>query len=190
MRLAGLLGFAALCIGLTSAVPAKAVIYTYDINATYFSRLPSIAGSFTIDSVIGPASISNVDIQVTLPLVGGPFSFSFDQVVNPVDTWSVGYLWFAKDGYGAGDTHFFMFTPPTSDPSVDNASYVIGLGFNSHQSEVSVIGVNNWIGIDGLLTRESVTAVPESSTWAMMLLGFFGVGFVAYRRRAHSAFAV
>ncbi len=28
-----------------------------------------------------------------------------------------------------------------------------------------------------------VTAVPEPSTWAMMLLGFFGVGFVAYRRR-------
>jgi hypothetical protein len=25
-------------------------------------------------------------------------------------------------------------------------------------------------------------AVPESSTWAMMILGFFGVGFMAYRR--------
>jgi hypothetical protein len=28
-----------------------------------------------------------------------------------------------------------------------------------------------------------VTAVPEPSTWAMMILGFFGVGFMAYRRR-------
>ena len=26
-------------------------------------------------------------------------------------------------------------------------------------------------------------AVPEASTWAMMLLGFAGVGFLAYRRR-------
>ncbi|QHO76640.1 hypothetical protein ACH79_32435 [Bradyrhizobium sp. CCBAU 051011] len=26
-------------------------------------------------------------------------------------------------------------------------------------------------------------AVPEPSTWAMMILGFFGVGFLAYRRR-------
>jgi hypothetical protein len=26
-------------------------------------------------------------------------------------------------------------------------------------------------------------AVPEASTWAMMLLGFFGVGFLAYRRK-------
>jgi hypothetical protein len=27
-------------------------------------------------------------------------------------------------------------------------------------------------------------AVPEPSTWAMMILGFLGVGFVAYRRRS------
>jgi hypothetical protein len=33
----------------------------------------------------------------------------------------------------------------------------------------------------------SVSAVPEPSTWAMMILGFFGVGFMAYRRKS-SAF--
>jgi PEP-CTERM motif-containing protein len=26
-------------------------------------------------------------------------------------------------------------------------------------------------------------AVPEPSTWAMMILGFAGIGFMAYRRR-------
>jgi hypothetical protein len=26
--------------------------------------------------------------------------------------------------------------------------------------------------------------VPEASTWAMMILGFFGIGFMAYRRKA------
>jgi PEP-CTERM motif len=30
-------------------------------------------------------------------------------------------------------------------------------------------------------------AVPEPSTWAMMLLGFAGLGFVAYRRTKKSA---
>jgi hypothetical protein len=29
-----------------------------------------------------------------------------------------------------------------------------------------------------------VAAVPEPSTWAMMILGFVGVGFMAYRRKA------
>ncbi len=30
----------------------------------------------------------------------------------------------------------------------------------------------------------TVGGVPEVSTWAMMILGFFGVGFMAYRRKA------
>ena len=27
------------------------------------------------------------------------------------------------------------------------------------------------------------TAIPEPSTWAMLLIGFAGVGFMTYRRR-------
>jgi PEP-CTERM motif len=43
----------------------------------------------------------------------------------------------------------------------------------------------------GLVTgfNEQVAAVPEPSTWAMMILGFVGVGFVAYRRRNGAALA-
>jgi len=31
------------------------------------------------------------------------------------------------------------------------------------------------------------SAVPEPSTWAMMILGFAGVGFMAYRRKSKQA---
>ena len=31
----------------------------------------------------------------------------------------------------------------------------------------------------------AVGAVPEPSTWAMTILGFCGLGFMAYRRRQH-----
>jgi hypothetical protein len=34
----------------------------------------------------------------------------------------------------------------------------------------------------------SVGGVPETSTWAMMILGFVGVGFMAYRRKNLAAF--
>jgi PEP-CTERM motif len=34
-----------------------------------------------------------------------------------------------------------------------------------------------------LTTSTAVGAVPEPSTWAMMILGFCGVGFMAYRRK-------
>jgi hypothetical protein len=33
-----------------------------------------------------------------------------------------------------------------------------------------------------------VGAIPEPSTWAMMILGFMGIGFVAYRRKSHTSF--
>ena len=35
----------------------------------------------------------------------------------------------------------------------------------------------------GQLLVSTVSAVPEPSTWAMMVLGFAGIGFVTYRRR-------
>jgi hypothetical protein len=38
-----------------------------------------------------------------------------------------------------------------------------------------------------LTLETSVAAVPEPSTWAMMILGFAGVGFVAYRRKSKPA---
>jgi len=40
---------------------------------------------------------------------------------------------------------------------------------------------------DVLLDAVSITAVPEPSTWAMMILGFAGIGFMAYRRRNQAA---
>lgn len=57
-------------------------------------------------------------------------------------------------------------------------------------------GVTNWAdkAYDSGLAFDGVTvdgtpvtgAVPEPSTWAMMILGFAGVGFMAYRRRHQS----
>jgi PEP-CTERM motif-containing protein len=45
-------------------------------------------------------------------------------------------------------------------------------------------GCDYW-GVDGV--SFNVSAVPEPSTWAMMILGFAGVGFMAYRRKSKPA---
>lgn len=39
----------------------------------------------------------------------------------------------------------------------------------------------------GINVQFLTAAVPEPSTWAMMILGFLGVGFVAYRRKSGMA---
>ena len=37
---------------------------------------------------------------------------------------------------------------------------------------------------DFVVDNASIVAVPEASTWAMIILGFAGVGFMAYRRKS------
>ena len=196
------LGAAALLFtGVVSTAPANAVTYLYEINAFYQNSQPSgstnsVAGSFTMDDAIGPASISNVNILATLPISAGSFNFSFDQVLDPAGTWNaVGgsspYLWFANSAFYAGSTYFWMGVK--YDTNTNDGSYLIGLWGNSgnpHQSEISVINVNNWQGITGRMTREIAPAVPEPSTWAMMILGFAGVGFMAYWRKPKPALMV
>jgi hypothetical protein len=42
-------------------------------------------------------------------------------------------------------------------------------------------------GVGSALSTINMSAVPEASTWAMMILGFIGVGFMAYRRKDKQA---
>ncbi len=51
--------------------------------------------------------------------------------------------------------------------------------------------ITNANGITGPVGALTLTAaVPEPSTWAMLLLGFAGVGFAAYRRKTGPAFRI
>ena len=92
----------------------------------------------------------------------------------------------------------------TSDD--DAFVYVNGLyiGGNPgvHGAQTSILDLGSFTGTESLeifyadraqtqavlgitLDGATVTAsVPEPSTWAMMILGFFGVGFMAYRRKS------
>jgi hypothetical protein len=43
------------------------------------------------------------------------------------------------------------------------------------------------VPLDVTATFSSASAAPEPSTWAMMILGFCGIGFMAYRRKSKPA---
>jgi hypothetical protein len=45
-------------------------------------------------------------------------------------------------------------------------------------ADLSVDGNTGFVG-----SSPSISAVPEPATWAMMILGFAGIGFMTYRRR-------
>jgi PEP-CTERM motif len=68
-------------------------------------------------------------------------------------------------------------------------SYAIGYTFSASIGEINVFNGNpTFLDVSGsgsavlLVSDPVVAAVPEPSTWAMMLLGFAGVAFMAYRR--------
>ena len=145
---------------LASALPSQAYVYTFSGASATFNDNPTvveqISGSFTADPV--PYTISNGTITLT--------------------------------GGGQEDGLYTLFQNTNTEiinfERVDNA--VLTLGFSSSLlANTSTVDLNYAnFGIDASSLSGGVTlapAVPEPSTWAMMLLGFAGVGFMAYRRR-------
>jgi PEP-CTERM motif len=76
---------------------------------------------------------------------------------------------------GSYDISFF------NEGSLGVASYTGGSGLISQPPfDLSGLGESAGFALFGTMTA----AVPEPSTWAMMLLGFAGLGYLGYRRRA------
>ena len=112
-------------------------------------------------------------------------------------TWNTGFTGNANSKVGPSSTVNFLNTVNgtnyTSGPYTANASnspFGIGTSFYAQNADplpdVFSYTLNFGPGsVSGaqIAINESVSAVPEPSTWAMMVLGFAGVGFMAYRRK-------
>jgi hypothetical protein len=63
-------------------------------------------------------------------------------------------------------------------------------GFESPTNEIKYLRIRPRMGSPALPTLDNFTtevltaAVPEPSTWALLILGFAGIGYMAYRRRS------
>jgi hypothetical protein len=163
-------------------------------------------GIVTVDDLLG----GGVDVSVNLTTSAGtsffvnsggphtPFTFSLDaaglaqlgtiDILNPTTfTLATGsqqntpYGTFTSgiqcttcangaNGQTAGPLHFTI-------DNITSADFIAGSSGYFFAADL--------LGPDGKSTGAvaSVAAVPEASTWAMMLLGFMGVGFMAYRRK-------
>jgi hypothetical protein len=67
-----------------------------------------------------------------------------------------------------------------------------GGSFTLTINDLSLTGTTTSADITGQISNvvTGVAAVPEPSTWAMMLLGFAGIGFMAYRRKNNVVFRI
>jgi hypothetical protein len=104
---------------------------------------------------------------------------------------------FGMPGTFSGYVFQFTGAPDISKVTVDSASspdfppvFPDALGFTVDAISVNVAGDNLAVGDQLILdvtTGVGAPAVPEPSTWALMLLGFAGLGFAGWRRSTAKA---
>ncbi len=172
----------------------------------------SVFGTIITDGTLGPLSTQNIlDFQIEVfngtassdvsatarsgtgsviisgtALYATPTGVFFD-----FNSATSSFVKFERDSTSVGqpDTYFCLDAggADCSGGHFDIATAVIGPGdgglFGGFKSDLSnPFNVPGIISAAGVL-QLAVGGVPEASTWAMLLIGFAGIGFVAHRRR-------
>jgi hypothetical protein len=167
----------------TAADVAAGNIFTGTVNG-FAGSLIDIVSTVNVSTASGNASIDAIKqgntltpiTQLTFNPVTGTFNeFSFrgalssndDQVIHVTITDNL------------AQTFDFLITANGDFPA-------IGLtALPTNETIKSVVITGSFADIKQVgFGYEAVTAVPEPATWAMMVLGFAGVGFMAYRRKS------
>jgi hypothetical protein len=183
----------ALAIALAPVDSALADVVTYDYTGLAFTHanLPFAVG----ESVTGTMSFA-APLAAGLNLADETTSAVFSFTVGPetmtnltfssqpsishilISTDSAGNItaWNIDVGLGGnGDIH--LWNVPSQGLLGDQAT--VGAFFTGPETP----GATPFGGEPLAGTFTIAEAVPEPSTWAMMILGFFGIGFMAHRRK-------
>jgi hypothetical protein len=123
---------------------------------------PTFSGSVTIDN-----TLSNGAAFVGINYTTGSRVWTLSDI-DRADSYVV------YNGDGSFRYFVLYFTSNTSPPH----NYIDTYNTVGVYDGVDAIACNNCV-----VLASNNTPVPESSTWAMMLLGFAGLGFLGYRRR-------
>lgn len=176
-------------LALSLPLEVRASTVTYDVSGT-FEQLPgsdysTLSGGSFSGGFEAPGT--------TFPLPSSSYDYLYDFSVNIYtstgalfstlsSTTPGAYLMISTDYlniYG-GEQITFMVN------GTDYLQLVVPTTFNGtgsiipgDNSSYALVGGGNY----AYLSSGTVSAVPEPSTWLMMILGFCGVGFMAYRRK-------
>jgi hypothetical protein len=202
--------FLAKAIGAAVIVAASSGIANatvYDFSYQFVDGAPGVqsnaglvTGSFTgTGPITDVTGISGISMSLNGTAMAGPFyAWSYNPPPN-----TNGFPGNFTPGTATVSSNpldnNFLFTngnPASVAPSAGNYFYIIqpwnnpGPGYPSIATQL----VNNGVVIDNYNGQyvpgnwSLTAAVPEPATWAMMIVGFFGVGFMAYRRKNNYAF--
>jgi len=176
----------------TSAGPGTG--YEFSGSAPAGSTFTLGAGTIQNVAIPGVAAVP-FGITGNYLAVGNTTGSSFTFTGNLT---SFGLLWGSVDAYNtitfSGSAPSVSFTGNSvlaadsalvaGSQGANGTTYVNFSGFGTGYNTVTFTSTSPAFELDNVaFTTSSVGAVPEPGTWAMMVLGFAGIGFLAYRRK-------
>jgi PEP-CTERM motif len=144
----------------------------------------NVSGVTGISNFTQAGSLVNVNGTTVTPVAGSPthWADSLSSTTLFVDT---------VPGAGMQPNDLIVGSSPNGNASMASHSpYINGTGTFTltaagitDNSIISDVFFQFSTGQDPFVRVPGVAAVPEPATWAMMILGFLGVGLLAYRRK-------
>lgn len=119
---------------------------------------------FALNGHTATGELQTITLPTTLLLTGGQ---TYWFAVQPEDN-SLYHLY-----VGGTTSHINAVGGPLND-----------IAYDSYPTGINPTGFD-WS--EGVIGTATVAAVPELSTWSMMILGFAGAGFMVYRRKSKEA---
>lgn len=174
---------------IVTSTPASATIYSLTTIAAPDGA--TLTGTITTDGAIGVLSVTDItgwNFSISAGTFTQPFALS--EATGEVNIFgSYGFTATATElSYLTSLTTTVLFSLGPQSPTSPFVSF--------DQNVVSIfspLGNETFTWLYDPNTRAppsvvvAIATVPEPSTWAMIILGFAGVGFLAYRRRNRSA---
>jgi len=207
----GLIGLGT-ALALTSFVSSASAVVTFDqsLASGWFQGSGTSNGHFAVDTedngvVLGlRASLRKVGLItptgnlyiVPVGIKDGVAQWNFDFSVNPGSLEGTrSLLTITGPGGSLPINPIYLDNKPDGGPLYQNSENLsfgfLGgpINFNPNASGIYTIDLKLFDSQDHQLGNVwiQVNAVPEPSTWAMLILGFAGIGFMAYRRKSQPA---
>jgi hypothetical protein len=166
--------------------------FSYDLSSPLVSGT-SVPGNFNSANYVGANILLNLP---AISLAEDDVGLKVVDSLHSADSFSLGKRYgtnsFTFD-YSInlqGPSSVFSSTQPPPDLALSEFTeamlsfQIVSIGRDS--SGLSFV-TGNGQAVFQITSLEQVAAVPEPSTWAMMMLGFAGVGYMTYRRRSQTA---
>lgn len=152
-----------------------------DLIGTYWQASPGGAGSVDLDG-LSPGSIK---LTNDLTLAAGSYELSFYLSGHPDGGPTTKTVEVSVGNSGPIDFTYTITPAGTPAQDHDHMNYVLEHVFftTTGSTPLSFTSLDKDSAYGPVIGSLSISTVPEPSTWAMMGLGFLGLGFLAYRRR-------